>query len=114
MLETQPLAQSQETTQDYTDSLGTAQEYSPSLETAQYSTLYFISKEELPQAKCNSLQTIQVPRLGANEQSEHIQPAWIAESQNFKMHQMDVEIDTGAGCNVMPLYKVNELFGQEY
>ena len=30
------------------------------------------------------------------------------------MHQIDVETDTGAGCNVMPLYKVNELFGQEW
>ena len=113
MLETQPLAQSQETTQDYSHGLGTAQQYSPSLKTAQYSTLYFISKEELPQAKCNSLQTIQVSRLGANEQSEHIQPAWIAQSQNSKMHQIDMEIDTGAGCNVMPLYKINELFSQE-
>ena len=27
---------------------------------------------------------------------------------------MNVEIDTGAGCNVMPLYKVKELFGQEW
>ena len=72
MLETQLLAQSQDTTQDYTCSLETAQQYSLSLETAQYSTLYFISKEELPQAKCNSLQTVQVSRLGANEQSEHI------------------------------------------
>ena len=25
-----------------------------------------------------------------------------------------MEIDTGAGCNVMPLYKVQELFGQEW
>ena len=30
------------------------------------------------------------------------------------MHQMNVEIDTGVGCNVMPLYKVKELFGQEW
>ena len=27
---------------------------------------------------------------------------------------MNVEIDTGAGCNVMLLYKVKELFGQEW
>ena len=27
---------------------------------------------------------------------------------------MNVEIDTGAGCNVMPLYKVKELFGQQW
>ena len=26
---------------------------------------------------------------------------------------MDIEIDTGAGCNVIPLYKIQELFGQE-
>ena len=61
--------QSQETLQDYNQSLGTAQ----------YSTLYFMSKEELPQVTCNSLKTVQVSRLGANE---HIQPAWIAQSQN--------------------------------
>ena len=91
----------------------TAQDYSQNTETAQYSTPYFISREELPQVKCNSLKTVQVSRLGANKQREHIRPAWIAQSQNSKMHKLDVEIDTGAGCNVMPLYKVHELFGQE-
>ena len=54
--------QSQETMQDYNQSLGTAL----------YSTPYFVSKEELPQMTCNSLKTVQVSRLGANEQSEHI------------------------------------------
>ena len=48
------------------------QDYNQSPETAQYSTSYFISRDELPQAKCNSLKTVQVSRLGANEQSEHI------------------------------------------
>ena len=104
--------------QDYTNSQPiqsqeTPQDYNLSLETAQYSTPYFVSREELPQMTCNSLKTVQVSRLGANEQSKHIQPAWIAQSQNTKKHQLDVEIDTGAGCNVMPLYKVQELFGQE-
>ena len=54
--------QSQETLQDYDQSLGTAQ----------YSTLYFVSKEELTQMTCNNLKTVQVSRLGANEQSEHM------------------------------------------
>ena len=112
MLNAQTTAQS-ETTQDNTNSLETAQQHNLSLETAPYSTPYFISKEELPQANCNTLQTVQVSRLGANEKSEHIQPAWIVQSQNSKIHQVDIKIDTGAGCNVMPLYKVNELFGQE-
>ena len=104
--------------QDYTSpqsiqSQETTQDYNQSLETAQYSTPYFVSKEELPQMTCNSLKTIQVSRLEANEQSEHIQLAWIAESQNSKKYQLDVKIDTRAGCNVMPLYKVQEFFGQE-
>ena len=60
--------------QDYShpQSQESLQDYNQSPETAQYSTLYFISREELPQAKCNSLKTVQVSRLGANEQSEHI------------------------------------------
>ena len=63
--------------QDYTSlqpmqSQETLQDYNQSLETAQYSTPYFMSKEELPQSTCNSLKTVQVSRLGTNEQSEHI------------------------------------------
>ena len=96
-----------------TQSQETPQDYNQSLETAQYSTPYFMSKEELPQTKCNSLKTVQVSRLGVNEQGEHMRPAWIAQSQNSMKHHLDIEIDTGAGCNVMPLYKVQELFGQE-
>ena len=60
--------------QDYNQpqSQESLQDYSQSAETAQYSTPYFISRKELQQAKCNSLKTAQVSRLGANEQSEHI------------------------------------------
>ena len=47
-------------------------DYNKGPETAQYSTPYFISREELPQAKCNSLKTVQVSRLGSSKQSEHI------------------------------------------
>ena len=85
------------------------QDYGQSPETAQYCT----TREELPQVKCNSLKTVQVSRLGANEQSEHIRPAWLAQSQSSKKHQVDLEINIGTGCNVMPLYKVQELFDQE-
>ena len=101
--------------QDYSHSQSqeSLQDYNQSPEIAQYSTPYFISREELPQGKCNSLKTVQVSRLGANEQRKHIQPAWIAQSQNSKKHQVDIEIDAAVGCNVMPLYKVQELFGQE-
>ena len=60
--------------QDYShpQSHKSLQDYNQSPETTEYSTLYFISREELPQVKCNSLRTVQVSRLGANEQSKHI------------------------------------------
>ena len=60
--------------QDYShpQSQESLQDYNQSPETAQYSTPYFMSREELPQAECNSLKTVQVSRLGANEHSEHI------------------------------------------
>ena len=60
--------------QDYShpQSQEPSQDYSQSPETAQYSTPYFISREELQQVKCNSLKSVQVYRLGAKEQSEHI------------------------------------------
>ena len=72
--------------QDYTSpqpmqSQETLQDYNQSLETAQYSTPYFVSKEELPQMTCNSLKTVQVSRLGADKQSEHIRPEWVAVSE---------------------------------
>ena len=60
--------------QDYThpQSWESPQDYNQGPETAQYSTLYFISREELPQVNCDSLKTVQVSRLGASEYSEHI------------------------------------------
>ena len=63
--------------QDYTSlqpmqSQETLQDYNQSLETAQNSIPYFMSKGELPQTTCNSLKTVQVSTLGANDQSEHI------------------------------------------
>ena len=63
--------------QDYTSlqlmqSQETLQDYNQRLETAQYFMSYFMSKGELPQTTCNSLKAVQVSRLGANKQSEHI------------------------------------------
>ena len=49
-----------------------SEDYNQSPETIQYSIPYFMSREELPQVKCNSLKTVQISRLGVNEQSEHI------------------------------------------
>ena len=57
MLEAQSTVQS-ETTQDYAQSLEIAQQQNSNWETTQYSTPYFMSRNELLQANCNNLQTI--------------------------------------------------------
>ena len=59
--------------QDYShpQSQESLQDYNQSAKTVQYSTPYFMAREELPQAKCNSLKTVQASRLGAKKQSEH-------------------------------------------
>ena len=43
----------------------------------------------------------------------HIRPLWVAQSKDSKMHQTDCEVNTGAGCNILPVHKAKELFGQE-
>ena len=42
---------------------------------------------------------------------EHIKPLWLSTSASPKVHQVSVEIDTGAACNVMPEYLYRSIFG---
>ena len=45
--------------------------------------------------------------------SKHIKPLWLSAASEGPIHQVECEIDTGAGCNVMPLYMYNSLFGDK-
>ena len=45
--------------------------------------------------------------------NEHIRPLWVAQSENSKIHQTDCEVNTGAGCNILPVHRAKELFGKE-
>ena len=44
---------------------------------------------------------------------EHIRPAWISKSKDAAIEQIDCEVDTGAGCNVISHTQVKELYNQE-
>ena len=46
-------------------------------------------------------------------EDEHIRPLSVAQSRNSKIYQTDCEVDTGAGCNILPVHKAKELFGKE-
>ena len=37
-------------------------------------------------------------------ESEHIRPLWISTTATSQVHKVSVEVDTGAACNVMPVY----------
>ena len=43
--------------------------------------------------------------------SKHIKPLWLSTASGGPIYQVECEIDTGAGCNVMPLYLHKSLFG---
>ena len=45
--------------------------------------------------------------------SKHIKPLWLSAGSEGPIHQVECEIDTGAGCNVMPLYMYKSLFGDK-
>ena len=44
----------------------------------------------------------------------NLRPLWISQSQNSPVQWIDCEVNTGAGCNVVPAYKAGALFGQEW
>ena len=43
-------------------------------------------------------------------ESEHIRPLWISTTATS---QVSVEVDTGADCNVMPVYLFSKIFGNK-
>ena len=57
-------------------------------------------------------ETTEVCRL-SKRNPEHIQPAWISKSKDSEIEQIDCEVDTGAGCNVIGLKQVKKLCKQE-
>ena len=46
-------------------------------------------------------------------ESEHIRPLWISTTATFQVHKVNVEVDTGADCNVIPLYLFSKIFGSK-
>ena len=46
-------------------------------------------------------------------ESEHIRPLWISTTATSQVHKVNVEIDTGADCNVIPVYLFSKIFGNK-
>ena len=45
--------------------------------------------------------------------SKHIKPLWLSTASGGPIYEVECEIDSGAGCNVMPLYLHKSLFGDK-
>ena len=46
-------------------------------------------------------------------ESEHIRPLRISTTATSQVHKVNVEVDTGADCNVMPVYLFSKIFGSK-
>ena len=57
-------------------------------------------------------ETAEVCQL-SERNSEHIRPAWISKSKDLPIQQIDCEVDTGAGCNVLGYNQAKELSKEE-
>ena len=79
---------------------------------SEYTTPFYITNDQA-KASVKCLKTTTKVHHRKNNDNEHIRPLWVAHSRNSKIHQTDCEVNTGAGCNILPVHKAKELFGKE-
>ena len=46
-------------------------------------------------------------------ESGHIRPLWISTTATSQVHKVNVEVDTGADCNVIPVYLFSKIIGSK-
>ena len=46
-------------------------------------------------------------------ESEHIRPLWISTTATSQVYKVNVEVDTGADCNIIPVYLFSKIFGSK-
>ena len=59
------------------------------------------------------LKTVTVESLNHPKSEPHIRPLWISQESSSQIFQIDCEVDTGASCNILALYKAKALFGED-
>ena len=88
------------------------EEQSPDYFQSEYTTPYFITNEQA-KAPIKCLKTTAKVHHIQDRDTEHIRPLWVSQSRGAPVLQTNCEVDTGAGCNVLPAHKGQQLFGQE-
>ena len=82
------------------------------LDISHYTTPYYVTNE-LAKASVKCLKTTAKVHHIQDKDTEHIRPLWVAQSQGSQILQTDCKVDTGAGCNILPSHRAQQLFGQE-
>ena len=59
------------------------------------------------------IKTVQVKSLNKQEDNKHIRPLKVKTCPKVQVHKFDCEVDTGPGCNIMPLYIYRSIFGDQ-
>ena len=88
------------------------EEQSPDYTQSGYTTPYYITNDQA-KASIKCLKTTAKLHHMHNTDTEHIRPLCVAQCQGSQVYQTDCEVDTGAGCNVLPAHRAQQLFGQE-
>ena len=100
--------QSEKTAVKYIDT----EEQPPDYFQSEYTTPHFITNEQA-KAPIKCLETTAKIHHIKDRDTEHIRPLWVSQSRNSQILQTDCEIDTGAGCNILPAHKAQQLFSKE-
>ena len=88
------------------------EEQPPDYFQSEYTTPYFITNEQA-KAPIKCLKTTARVHHIQDRDTEHIRPLWVAQSRGSQVFQTDCEVNTGAGCNILPAHKAQQLFGHE-
>ena len=54
-----------------------------------------------------------VKTLNHPQPQPHIRPLWLGKELSSQIFQISCEVDTGASCKILPLYKAKALFGTD-
>ena len=78
----------------------------------EYTTPYYLTNNQA-KALVKCLKTTASVHHMHNRDTEHTRPLWVAQSQGSQVSQTDCQVNTGAGCNILPTHRAQQLFGQE-
>ena len=65
----------------------------------------------IPSMAMHMLKTVKVKSINCPQSNPHIRPAWLSLEPNSPIQKLNCEVDTGAGCSVLPYSILKSTFG---